>query len=94
MICMYIVYIYRRSYMYCIFISGLPMALAHENREKHEKRIVTDRHRQVVACDSPVGKLGVTVCYDVRFPELFQKLRFQHGVERNLGTWEPGGDES
>eukprot|EP00435_Cladocopium_sp_Y103_P052674 s38_g16.t1 len=36
---------------------------------------------EVVACASPVGKLGVTVCYDVRFPELFQKLRFQHGVD-------------
>jgi hypothetical protein len=45
------------------------------------------RRVQVVACDSPIGKLGVTVCYDVRFPELFQKLRFQHGVERGgVGT--------
>lgn len=35
----------------------------------------------VVACESSVGKLGVTVCYDVRFPELYQKLRFSHGCE-------------
>ena len=28
----------------------------------------------VVVPDTPVGKLGLTICYDVRFPELFQRL--------------------
>lgn len=27
-----------------------------------------------VVLDTPVGRLGLTVCYDVRFPELFRKL--------------------
>ena len=36
---------------------------------------------ELVACDSPVGKLGVTVCYDLRFPELYQKLTFVHGCQ-------------
>lgn len=36
---------------------------------------------EVVSCESPVGKLGLTVCYDIRFPELFQRLRFGHGCE-------------
>jgi predicted amidohydrolase len=27
---------------------------------------------EVVACDSVAGCLGVTVCYDLRFPELYQ----------------------
>lgn len=36
---------------------------------------------QVVACASIAGCLGVTVCYDLRFPELFQKLRFDRGAE-------------
>lgn len=36
---------------------------------------------QLVACDSPAGRLGVTVCYDLRFPELYQRLRFQMGAE-------------
>ncbi|CAJ1346534.1 unnamed protein product, partial [Effrenium voratum] len=40
--------------------------------------------KDVVCCDSPVGMLGVTVCYDVRFPELYQALRFQHGAELML----------
>jgi len=29
---------------------------------------------QVVVVDSPFGRLGVAVCYDLRFPELFRKL--------------------
>jgi len=35
----------------------------------------------LVATDSPVGRLGVTICYDMRFPELYQKLTFVHGAE-------------
>ena len=29
----------------------------------------------VVVADTPVGKLGLTVCYDLRFPELYSELR-------------------
>ena len=36
---------------------------------------------QLIACDSPAGKLGVTICYDLRFPELYQKLTFLHGAQ-------------
>ena len=28
----------------------------------------------VIVADTPVGKLGLTICYDLRFPELFQRL--------------------
>lgn len=31
-------------------------------------------NRAVVVPDTPVGKLGLTICYDLRFPELFQRL--------------------
>ena len=33
----------------------------------------------VVSLDSPLGKIGLTVCYDIRFPELYRKL-FVQGV--------------
>lgn len=36
---------------------------------------------QLCAVPSPVGMLGVTVCYDLRFPELYQTLRFDEGAE-------------
>ncbi|KAI9118798.1 hypothetical protein K1719_010243 [Acacia pycnantha] len=38
----------------------------------------TEAGKDVVALDSPIGRLGLTVCYDLRFPELYQLLRFQH----------------
>ena len=28
----------------------------------------------VIVADTPVGRLGLTICYDLRFPELFQRL--------------------
>jgi nitrilase len=30
--------------------------------------------RKVVLADTPVGKLGLSVCYDMRFPELYREL--------------------
>jgi len=30
--------------------------------------------KKVVIVDTPAGRLGLTVCYDLRFPELFRKL--------------------
>lgn len=35
---------------------------------------------QLVVADTPVGRLGMTVCYDLRFPELYTALR-QAGAE-------------
>ena len=28
----------------------------------------------VVCCDAPIGRVGLTVCYDIRFPELYRRL--------------------
>lgn len=36
---------------------------------------------QLVTCDSPAGKLGVTVCYDLRFPEMYQLLAWHLGAQ-------------
>lgn len=36
---------------------------------------------EIVAADSPIGRLGVTVCYDLRFPELYSKLRYEMGAQ-------------
>ena len=36
---------------------------------------------QLVACDSPAGRLGLTVCYDLRFPEVYQQLAFNMGAQ-------------
>ncbi len=36
---------------------------------------------RLASCESPAGKLGLSICYDVRFPELYQKLTFVHGAQ-------------
>ena len=36
--------------------------------------------RALAAAQSPAGALGLSVCFDLRFPEFYQALAFQHGV--------------
>lgn len=36
--------------------------------------------REAVIADTPVGRLGMSVCYDMRFPELYREL-VGHGAE-------------
>jgi predicted amidohydrolase len=42
--------------------------------EAHQESLTVDRGNELVVVDTPVGKVGLTVCYDLRFPELFQQL--------------------
>ena len=39
---------------------------------------------KVVVADHPLGKLGLSICYDLRFPALYQKLRSK-GAEMIFG---------
>ncbi|KAH6801228.1 Nitrilase/cyanide hydratase and apolipoprotein N-acyltransferase family protein [Perilla frutescens var. hirtella] len=41
----------------------------------------TEAGKEIVAVDSPFGRIGLTVCYDLRFPEIYQQLRFHRGAE-------------
>lgn len=41
----------------------------------------TEAGKDIIAVDSPFGRLGLTVCYDLRFPELYQQLRFHHEAQ-------------
>lgn len=46
-----------------------------------------------VVVDTPVGRLGLAICYDLRFPELFRKLRAQGAELLALPaafTWKTG----
>lgn len=34
-----------------------------------------------MVADTPAGRLGMTVCYDLRFPELYQLLTWGKGAQ-------------
>lgn len=47
----------------------------------------------IVVVDTPAGRLGLSICYDLRFPELFRKLREQGAEWVSLPsafTWNTG----
>ncbi len=42
--------------------------------ESHRESSSMVPGRQVVVLDTPAGRLGIAVCYDLRFPELFRRM--------------------
>lgn len=48
--------------------------------ESHFESRVTEAGEDVVVVDTPVGRLGLSVCYDLRFPELY-RLLLDRGAE-------------
>lgn len=51
--------------------------IADSNETYRESATILAGDRTVVAADTPVGRLGLAVCYDLRFPELFRQLSAQ-----------------
>jgi predicted amidohydrolase len=49
------------------------VAIPGRNEQYLESTHVTPG-REVVVADTPVGRLGMSVCYDMRFPELYREL--------------------
>jgi predicted amidohydrolase len=52
--------------------------LADGTQLKESAAIAPGEH--VVVSDAPFGKLGLSICYDVRFPELYRKLVDQGAI--------------
>ena len=44
------------------------------NEQYHEARTI-EAGNQVVVVDSPFGRIGLAICYDLRFPELFRAMK-------------------
>nr|HAT8715107.1 carbon-nitrogen hydrolase family protein [Legionella jordanis] len=42
--------------------------------EAHQESATVERGDEIVVVDTPVGKMGLSVCYDLRFPELYRQL--------------------
>lgn len=50
------------------------------SKETYKESATTQPGDEIVIVDTPFGKLGLAVCYDLRFPELFRSL-FNKGAE-------------
>ena len=62
-----IVGLYRKLHLFDVQIRG--------KVNFRESKTVAPGDR-VVALDTPLGRLGLTICYDLRFPELYRRLAF------------------
>lgn len=51
-----------------------------DSDERYEESKTIFPGKEIVCLSSPVGKLGLSVCYDLRFPELYRAL-FKKGAE-------------
>jgi nitrilase len=52
-----------------IHLFGLDLGTEHYSEEK-----TIEPGNKVVTVDSPFGKLGLSICYDLRFPELYRAM--------------------
>lgn len=52
-----------------------------------EGKYITQGNRLVLA-DTDIGKLGITICYDIRFPEVYRKYAYEGAdILINVAAW-------
>ncbi len=51
-----------------------------DSDERYTESDTIDAGEEAVVVDTPFGRLGLAVCYDLRFPELFRTM-LDHGME-------------
>ncbi|XP_027153656.1 nitrilase-like protein 2 isoform X4 [Coffea eugenioides] len=64
--------VFRKMHLFDVDVPGSAV---------YKESSFTEAGKEIVAVDSPFGRLGLTVCYDLRFPELYQQLRFHHNAQ-------------
>lgn len=42
--------------------------------ERYSEKTTIEHGKQVVALDTPFGRIGLSICYDLRFPELYRAM--------------------
>jgi predicted amidohydrolase len=63
---------YRKSHLFDVSIP---------NKVNLRESATTAPGEDLVVCDSPIGRLGLSTCYDVRFPEMYVDLVQRGGAE-------------
>jgi len=51
------------------------------NKVNLQESKTTSPGNKLVVCDSPIGKLGLSICYDLRFPEVYVKMVQEMGAD-------------
>ena len=64
--------VYRKSHLFDVAIPG---------KVNLRESATTAPGDAVVVCDSPIGRLGLSICYDVRFPEHYVDMVQRGGAE-------------
>eukprot|EP00879_Flechtneria_rotunda_P013509 GHRR01014105.1.p1 GENE.GHRR01014105.1~~GHRR01014105.1.p1 ORF type:complete len:223 (+),score=45.73 GHRR01014105.1:434-1102(+) len=64
-----------------VCISGQRWQMAHSTHLSCSPHSSGSTWLQLLICDSPAGRLGLTVCYDLRFPEVYQTLTWELGAQ-------------
>jgi len=57
------------------------VSIPSEGVELRESKGTAPGTTKSVVCDSPIGRLGLSICYDVRFPEHYTELVRQHSAK-------------
>lgn len=57
---------YKKIHMFDVAIN--------DNTGSYQESKYTEAGDRVVVCDTPLGRIGLSVCYDVRFPGLFNAM--------------------
>lgn len=63
---------YRKIHLFDVSIPG---------KVELQESKTTAPGTELIACDSPVGRLGITTCYDLRFPEMYTELTSTMGAQ-------------
>jgi predicted amidohydrolase len=63
---------YRKMHMFDVHIPG---------RAELRESASTDAGGEVVVADTPLGRIGLSICYDLRFPELYREQALERGAE-------------
>ncbi len=58
--------IYRKIHLFDVDLPG--------RDERYRESATMDAGEEVVVITSPLGQLGLSICYDLRFPELYRRL--------------------
>jgi len=66
-----IVALYSKVHLFDVDVPNGPVLM--------ESRFTSPGDR-LVSCETPFGRVGLTVCYDLRFPEVYQQLSHEEGA--------------